>query len=439
MESLKKDNAINSKTDIRHSSPTMTRRHLLQIMNGLGLSVLLPQMNTQAAEKRGKERPKSLIVLWLDGGPSQLETWDPHAGTAIGGETGAIDTTIPGVQIADLYPQMAEQIGNLSIIRSLTSKEGDHERARYYVKTGYRPDPTTQHPALGAILVHQTGDKSIEIPQFVSLGNSSQFSQGGYLGAEFDAFKVFEPGRNVSNMRPRVGKPERQSRRLKNLSILSSTFEKKRKASAEQTLHGTMIERALLMMNSEQLKAFEIDDEPQNVSDGYGDNTFGRGCLVARRLIEQGVRAVEVTLGGFDSHVNNFETQKARAQTLDSAFSQLVKDLKQRDLLDSTIVLCMGEFGRTPRINPLAGRDHWPQGFSCVVGGGGLQSGVVIGATDPTGEKKDPTDPVKVHDLYATILKLMDVEYEKELITPIGRPLALCQGTPLEKLVAPIG
>ena len=189
------------------------------------------------------------------------------------------------------------------------------------------------------------------------------------------------------------------------------------------------------MMSSKQLSAFEIKDEPQPLRDAYGDSVFGRGCLVARRLVETGVRAVEVTLQGFDSHTNNFSTHQDKAAKLDPAFAALISDLKQRDLLESTIVLCIGEFGRSPSINPLAGRDHWPSGFSCVVGGGGLQSGIVIGETDPTGKKIEPKDPINVNDLYATIFKTMAVDYKQETITPIGRPMVFCDGQPIERLL----
>ena len=191
----------------------------------------------------------------------------------------------------------------------------------------------------------------------------------------------------------------------------------------------------MAMMTSDQLKAFIVDDEPAAVRAAYGDSSFGRGCLVARRLVETGVRAVEVTLQGFDSHADNFDAHTTNAAVLDPAFASLMRDLVQRDLLRSTVVLCIGEFGRTPNINPLDGRDHWPTGFSCLVGGGGLKSGIVIGSTDPDGAKKDPSDPVKVADLYATIFSALGVDFRKEVITPIGRPMAYCEGQPIEQLL----
>jgi hypothetical protein len=412
---------------------TTTRRDVLKAAAGMGLSFLLPGLELRASQERGPARAKSLLTLWLGGGPSQLETWDPHPGPAIGGQTEAIDTVVPGLKIAHFYPQTAEEIGSLSVIRSLVSKEGDHERGTYLVKTGYRPDPTLVHPALGAIVAHELPNPKGEIPQHVALGGGEFAPRGGFLGDAYDAFKVYDPGRNIENLRAGA-EPERQERRLKSLDVVSETFRRGRRIPAEKTLHQDMIARALRMMTSEQLRAFDLEHEPRSVRQAYGDSRFGRGCLVARRLLEEGVRAIEVTLGGFDSHANNHEAHRDNAAVLDPALAALLKDLRERDLLDSTVVLCIGEFGRTPKINPLAGRDHWPTGFSCLVGGGGLRAGVVIGETDPTGTKKDPADPVEIQDLYATILKTLGVDYQREFITPIGRPMAFSKGTPIARL-----
>lgn len=412
----------------------MTRRECLRASAGLGLSFLLPALDLKAANQRGAERKSSVIVLWMAGGPSQLETWDPHPGTETGGPTTAIDTKLPGLQIASLFPRMAEQIQHLNVIRSLTSKEGDHERGTYMLKTGYRPDPTTVHPSLGAIVAHQLPDEGLEIPAHVSLGEGQWPARGGYLGDEYDAFRIYEPGSEVRNMRMPV--PEnRQTERLQSLDVVSRSFLKGRRPAVERSLHRKTIDDALTMMSSEQLKAFEIDDELQPLKVAYGDSNFGRGCLVARRLVETGVRAVEVSLNGFDTHANNFEGHQTQAEILDPAFATLIADLKQRDLLESTVVLCLGEFGRTPKINGLDGRDHWPNGFSCVLGGGGLKRGVVLGETDPEGKKKDPADPIPVENLFATVLGVLGVDFQQELITPIGRPMAISSGSPIAQLL----
>ena len=241
-------------------------------------------------------------------------------------------------------------------------------------------------------------------------------------------------------MKPKVS-DARQAKRLVHFEELSESFFQDRPLHVQKLLHENNIRKALAMMSSDQLKAFDITDEPEAMKQEYGDSDFGRGCLLARRLIETGVRAVEVTLNGFDSHINNLEIHKEKATILDPALASLLKDLKARDLLDSTVVLCLGEFGRTPSINPLAGRDHWPNGFSCLLGGAGLKSGVIFGETDPenSNAKKKPKDPVEVKHLFATILKALQIDHEKEHITPIGRPLSFSEGTPIKQLIAPSG
>lgn len=417
-------------------SSCSSRRDFLRVAaSALGLSFAVPGLDLRAAQQRGPERAKSFLTIWLGGGPSQLESWDPHPGTRIGGQVSAIPTTIPGVEISDFYPQVAEQLHHVSLIRSLVSKEGDHERASYMLHTGYRPEPTLVHPSIGSIAIHERPNEAVEIPQFVALGEAEFPPRGGFLGDRFDAYRIFSPGENGQNIKALV-EQDRQNRRLANLEIVSKSFLRGRKVKAEQTLHQHTIDAALRMMTSDQLKAFSIESESEGIRAAYGDHPFGRGCLVARRLIEVGVRSIEVTLQGFDSHANNHEGQAARAKTLDPALATLLKDLVDRDLLQSTIVLVTGEFGRTPTINPLGGRDHWPSGFSCLLGGGGLQKGVLIGETDPTGDVAQPKDPIEVADLYATILSRLGVEYEKEVITPIGRPMKLCSGQPIERLVA---
>jgi hypothetical protein len=411
----------------------ITRRNVLKTAAGLGLSFLMPAMNARAANERGSKRKKSLIVLWMGGGPSQLETWDPKPNTKIGGDVKAISTSISGLQIADMYPQTADKIGELNVIRSLTSKEGDHERGTYHVKTGYRPDQKLVHPSVTALVSHQMPASALEIPAHVSLGKSQWPARGGYLGDSLDAFRIFNPGSSVRNMRAPVGKP-RQARRLKSLSVVSESFARGRRVQTDRTLHQETIDKALKMMSSKQLKAFNIDAVPSPLKSAYGDNRFGSGCLVARQLIETGVRAIEVNLPGWDTHTSNHEGCQTQAKMLDPAFATLIQDLKDRDLLESTVVLCIGEFGRTPTINPLGGRDHWPHWFSCVVGGGGMKKGVVIGETDPLGKAK-PTDEIEIRHLYATIFKTLGIDYEEEITTNIGRSIKISDGTPIAKLL----
>jgi uncharacterized protein (DUF1501 family) len=417
-----------------------SRRDVLHLASGLGLSFLLPALRTRAAEQRGPERKKSLITLWMAGGPSQLDTWDPHPESKHGGSIKSIKTSATDIQIAHLLPQMAERMHHLNVIRSLVSKEGDHQRGTYFVQTGYRPDPTVTHPSLGAILARSQPNAAVEIPMHVALATGDNFEApvGGYLGAEFDAYRIFDPGRNLQNMESHLTE-QRAERRLENLSVISKSFQRNREMQAAKTMHQHVTDRARAMMTSAQLAAFKLDDEPRETVARYGDSRFGRGCLVARRLVERGVRAVQVTLSGFDTHANNYEGHITQTKQLDPAFAALIDDLAAGDLLESTVVLCIGEFGRTPQINGLDGRDHWPNGFACVVGGGGLRSGVLIGGTDPDRQVADkdapPHDPIKVQDLYATILKTMGVDWTEEITTPIGRPLVLAEGQPLDRLL----
>jgi hypothetical protein len=304
------------------------------------------------------------------------------------------------------------------------------------VLTGYRPDPTVVHPSAGAVLAHALPAPTVEIPLHVSLAGGAGFTlpRGGYLGDEYDAFRIFEPGRGLTNMRSRVG-DERTAKRREGLAVVERAFRTGRDVPAEKTLHQHMIDRAVAMMSSEQLAAFDVDQEPAAVAAGYGNSRFGRGCLVARRLVQTGVRSVQVVLDGFDTHTSNFEGCQTQAAILDPAFSSLLKDLAERDLLASTLVLCIGEFGRTPRINALDGRDHWPTGFSCVIAGGGLKKGVVLGATDPEGVKREPKRPVSIADLYATIYTAMSVDPTTEINTPIGRPIKLSEGQVIRELL----
>lgn len=409
------------------------RRTFLIGAPALGLSFALPASGSPPLSAGPKKR-RSLITLWLDGGPSQLETWDPHPGTSIGGPTRAIATSVPGCRIAAHYPRLADRMHHLAVIRSLVSKEGDHERASYLLKTGYRPDPTVQHPSLGSMLARETADKSLEIPAFVSLGFDPFPCRGGFLGSQFDAFQYHDVGALPPNLQPRVG-ADRQQRRLEILAAAGRAFATGRKSAAAVTTHDSNLAAALRIMSSAQLRAFDLSQESQSTRETYGDSAFGRGCLTARRLVEEGVPAVHVSLQNFDSHDDNFTVHRNNARLLDRAMAALIDDLRKRELWESTLVLCLGEFGRTPKINARDGRDHWPNGFSCLIGGAELAAGVVIGATDPEGKAEKPQDPVEIPDLYATILNALGVDFSQEVLTPIGRPMRLASGQPIARLM----
>jgi uncharacterized protein (DUF1501 family) len=414
------------------TGPLIDRRGFLALA---GLSWLTPvgELLARQAEK-SREPAQSLILLWLAGGPSQLETFDPHPEQAIAGGTRAIATAVKGVQLAAGFERLADQMGAVSLIRSMVSKEGDHERGTYMMKTGYRPEPTVEHASIGAVCCHELPVGTTEIPRHVSILTGQWPSRGGYLGGEFDAFQVGDPREKLPDVAAPVPNP-RELARVNDLDVVEKAFARGRLARVQTTLHREALGRARVMMTSEQLRAFDVSQEPAALLAEYGESPFGRGCLAARKLIEVGVRCVEVTLGGWDSHVNNHQIHQGLVKELDPAFAALLRDLKERRLLDRTVVLCMGEFGRTPKINPFGGRDHWPTGFSLALAGGGLRAGHVLGATDPEGGK-DPVQPTTVEDVHATVLKALGLNPVKENLAPVtGRPVKLSAGRPIPELI----
>lgn len=421
------------------TSAHLNRRSLLHAAALGGLSWITPLANQLSrATERGKSRPKSLIVIWLEGGASQLETFDPHPGKSIAYGALAIPTAVKGLQFGEGLERTAALARDFSILRSVTSLEGDHTRALYNAKTGYRPFPGLVHPAIGAVLCHEMPVEvvSSDLPRHISILPGSSGARGGYLGAEFDAFQIGDPQQPVPDVTERVT-GDRAARRLSSLSVLEQSFAAGRRPdlASERTLHQSNTDRARRLMSSEQLASFDISAAAQTEREAYGDHAFGRGCFAALRLIQAGVRCVEVTLSGWDSHVNNRENQRSRVDILDPALAALITGLKSRDLYKDTIVLVATEFGRTPKQNVAEGRDHWPHGFSVLIGGGGLAGGQVIGQTDPAGEKIAPSAGVHVEDIHTTILTAFGVDYTYELMTPIGRPLAISDGKPIPALL----
>ena len=267
-------------------------------------------------------------------------------------------------------------MGSVALVRSMVSKEGDHERGTYMMKTGYRPDPTVEHPSIGAVCCHELPVGSTDIPRHVSILPGQWPSRGGFLGGEYDAFQVDDPQGKLPDVARQVS-AVRDERRVLDLDVVERAFSRRRKARVDATLHRETIASARTMMTSEQLKAFDVSQEPRALRAEYGDTPFGRGCLAARRLIEVGVRCVEVTLGGWDSHVNNHEVHRKLVKQLDPAFAALLRDLRapQACSIGRSCSAAASSAGR-PRINPFGGRDHWPTGFSLALAGGGLRGGL---------------------------------------------------------------
>ena len=411
------------------------RRDFLKAASLAGVSWLTPVGHLLAAQAEGTHAPaRSIILVWLAGGPSQLETFDPKPDSAIAGGSKARKTALQGVQLADGFEQLADQMGRVSLIRSLVSKEGDHERGTYLLKTGFRPESAVEHPSIGAICCHEMPAGGTGIPRHISILPAQWPARGGYLGGEYDAFQVADPLGSLPDVKPLVA-VARNDQRLADLDIVERAFARGRSRRVESTLHGETIRRARVMMTSDQLKAFDVKSEPKAIRDEYGDNPLGRACLAALRLTEVGVRCVEINFGGWDTHVNNHEFHRKLVKDLDPALSALIRDLARRNLFDKTVVLCGGEFGRTPKINPFGGRDHWPNGFSMAIAGGGVAGGRVVGETDPEGVK-NPDGPVSIADVHATILSAVGIDPKKENIAPVtGRPIKNSEGKPIAALV----
>jgi uncharacterized protein (DUF1501 family) len=413
------------------------RRGFLQLAGLAGVSWLTPLGHLLArageAAARARQPARSVILLWMQGGPSQLETFDPHAGSAIAAGTGAIPTVVKGISLAPGLEQTAGEMSSMALIRSMVSKEGDHERGSYTLKTGFRPDPTVVYPSIGAICCHEMATAGTDIPRHVSILPGQWPSRGGYLGPQYDAFLTGDPAGPVPDTISSLP-GERDQQRLRDLNVVEEAFARGRERRVDATMHRETVAGARRMMSSEQLRAFDVSRESLGLRRAYGDTPFGRACLAARRLTEVGVRCVEVTLTGWDTHANNHAQHRDLLRILDPALATLIRDLRERGLLEQTLVLCMGEFGRTPKMNPTGGRDHWPNGFSLALAGGGIRGGQVVGATDPEG-KDDPKNPVTVGDLHATVLTAVGIDPRKVNQTPIGRTVRFAEGKPVAALL----
>jgi hypothetical protein len=378
-------------------------------------------------------RAKRCILLWMAGGPSQLDTCDPKTGTN-GGPFDAIRTRVPGIRISEHLPTVAKQMKDIAIIRSMNTREGNHERATYLLHTGYAPQVTVTHPSLGAVVAAQIGDSGSDLPNFVSLGGPSLGS--GFLGPQYKPLVVGNSGSMPDNLGMAYGVDEkRQKYRLKLLGDMEKKFAAERGfelSAARKDIR----ERALRMMNSKLTQVFDINTDRSTIRSDYNLETrFGRGCLTARRLIEAGVPFVEVRLPGWDTHSENFDKVRDLSAALDPGMGTLIADLRDRGLLRDTLVVWMGEFGRTPRINGNAGRDHFPRAWSVALAGGGISGGQVIGRTSENGQEVVDRQ-VNTGDLFASIARCFGISPNAENVTPSGRPITVVDkdGNPIREL-----
>lgn len=404
----------------------MSRRHFVQHVAGASALAapalaLTHSLQTHAAQL--KRNHKSCILIWLGGGPPTIDMWDMKPGASTGGQYRPISTT-GEAQINELMPQLATQMKHLSVIRSMSTREADHSRGAYYMHTGYVPNPNVEHPSYGSVVAHELARQTtqLDIPAFVSIGGGSQGP--GFLGMAYAPFEVDSNGR-VRNLRSDVDQA-RTMDRMKLLAHLEKRFIGENRGSAAEA-HAEVLESTLNLMTSEQMEAFRVDREPETIRDRYGAGRFGRGCLMARRLVETGVPFVEVRLGGWDLHQNCFDSLETKLPELDQGMSALIEDLVERGLYDDTTVFSMGEFGRTPRINENAGRDHWARSWSVVAGGGALVGGRVIGETNADGTRVE-SRPYSSEDLMATICQAMGISLTTTFTSNNGRPMKIAGG-----------
>jgi uncharacterized protein (DUF1501 family) len=409
-------------------------RHVAAGTAGLGLLGWKDAVTLHAEELR--KRGLACILLFMRGGPSQFETFDPKPGATNGGPTQAIDTAVSGIRIAEHWERVAAAMKDIALVRSLTNKEGEHQRATYQLHTGYVPAGGVKHPSLGSLVASEISPAEFDLPHFVSVGNRAATLGSGFLGLEFAPFVVANPNQMPNNVElPRGIDSKRLGRRLDLLKDLEEDFAKAGggpRVEAHQSLYGS----AAQMVLSPRLKAFDVNQEKDAVRDRYGRTPFGQGCLLARRLVEQGVTFVEVESNGWDTHQDNFNRVKNLSGIVDPAFAALVGDLKERGMLERTLVIWMGEFGRTPRINPNTGRDHFPRAFNMALAGAGIQGGRAIGATSEDGTSVTER-PVSVADLFCTFCRALHINPRKENLSTLGRPIKIVDGgQPVQELFA---
>jgi hypothetical protein len=401
---------------------------------GLGVLGWKDQVALRADEMRKKGM--ACILLFMRGGPSQMETFDPKPGTANGGPTKAIPTAVSGIQIAENWTHVAGAMKDVALVRSMTNKEGEHQRAAYQMHTGYIPAGSVKYPSLGSVVASELAPQDFDLPHFVSIGNRAATIGSGFLGMQFAPFIVGNPTQMPGNVELPQGVNDRRfARRADLLGQLEEDFASAGGAPRVAD-HKGIYENASQMVLSPRLKAFDVNQEKEDVRDRYGRSSFGQGCLLARRLVEAGVTFIEVESNGWDTHDNNFDRVKTLSESVDPAFAALVGDLRERGRLEKTLVIWMGEFGRTPKVNGRTGRDHFPRVFNVALAGGGIKGGQVIGGSSPDGTEVK-TRPVGVNDLFCTFYQALKINPRKENMSTLGRPIKIMDGgQPVKELLA---
>jgi|NOAtaT_6_FD_contig_91_1746130_length_1596_multi_3_in_0_out_0_1 hypothetical protein len=433
------------------TSAGMSRRHLLKHL--AAGATLIPGLqflqNIEANAAALKKNNKSCILLWMSGGPPTIDIWDLKPGSKNGGEFKPVSTA-GDLQISEHMPETAKIMNHLSVVRSMSTREADHGRGRYYMHTAYVPNPTVIHPTFGSVVSYELGTKreGLEIPSFISIGGPSMGP--GFLGMMHAPFTVGNNGEIRNAALPEGLGGNRLDQRLNMLNVVETDFIKNSRSQLPKD-HQEVYKKARNLMQSQQMAAFKVNEEkPETVALYCGTganagggamgmgarNPFGMGCLMARRLVESGVPFVEVDFGGWDLHqgvFNNLKTQKL--PVIDRAISGLVTDLEQRGLLQDTVIVWMGEFGRTPRINQDVGRDHWAASWSVMIGGGGLKGGVAVGETDKDGIQC-VSQSYLPGDIWATAAHALGIPSNIVHTSKNGRPMKLADGgTPIKELI----
>ena len=411
----------------------MNRRHFLNhsaAISSLSASSLFFTDSILANANELKKKNKSAILLWMGGGPSTIDLWDLKPGAATGGIFKPVSTSADGVQICEHLPLMAKQMHHMNIVRSMSTREADHMRGRYYMHTGYVPNPNVEHPSYGSVISHElmSSIPKLDIPPFVSIGGTS--IGAGFLGTSYSPFVVNSNG-TVRDLDMGIDQ-SRLDQRLRMLKTIEDKFVNEKRGDYASD-HSKLLTKTVKLMTSPQMEVFKVSKEPKEVQERYGNTGFGRGCLMARRLVEMGVPFIEVDLGGWDNHMDIFKTlQDQKLPELDKAMSALISDLNDRGLLQDTAIIWMGEFGRTPNINGNGGRDHWAKSWSVVVGGAGFKGGIVVGETNSDG-REVISEPYSSQDVMASVLKSLGISLETNFTAKNGRPMKIANSGKLIK------
>jgi hypothetical protein len=428
----------------------VSRRGLLQLgsLAGLGLSLpaLLRAEKAAANPSKPSKSETNCILIWTQGGTSHHDTVDPkpQAPVSIRGEFDVIDTAVPGVQFTEILPNLAKELGRFAVLRGWNPKNGSHGSADQYVMSGRRFNPALRYPTYGSVVAHQKGFKSA-LPPFVQLGKSidRRFGGGtsGILGLEHSPFEMLEDpnGKSfaVRDITPPKGTSSERVDRRRN--VLAKLDALQRKADQQPEKFDSLDENfqaAFNMITSPQTKkAFQIGEEDPKLRDRYGRHKFGQSCLLARRLIQSGVRFVTVTDGGWDTHANNFKSLKSsRIPPVDQGLPQLLADLEDQGMLDNTLVMWLTDFGRTPKINSASGRDHWSTSGFAIMAGAGIPGGSVLGATDDEGGKVIRNE-YHSEDIAATVYAKLGLPLDLIVNSPDGRPVRLLEGHPIKEFM----